>query len=111
MEYVIAYRRVDTKVASWWCDDRSVKGITSKTSSWEDFKQFLRTRFVQKFVEPDKVVIPEVTTKVDGDDTPLRGMSIQLHKLSNGDEAVRRTAMQPFSNTVYHQGEGMQTDY
>jgi hypothetical protein len=46
MEFVIAYRRVDTKVASWWCDDRSVNAITSKTSSWEDFKQFLHTRFV-----------------------------------------------------------------
>jgi hypothetical protein len=90
MEYVIAYRRVDTHVASWWCDDRSAKGITSKTSSWEDFKQFLRTRFVEKSVELDKAVVPEVQAKVDGDDTPLRGMSIQLHKLSNGDEAVRR---------------------
>jgi hypothetical protein len=90
MEYVIAYRRVDTHVDSWWCDDRSAKGITSKMSSWKDFKQFLRTRFVEKSVESDKVVVPEVQAKVDGDDTPLRGMSIQLHKLSNGDEAVRR---------------------
>jgi hypothetical protein len=32
----------------------------------------------------------EVQAKVYGDDTPLRGMSIQLHKLSNGDEAVSR---------------------
>jgi hypothetical protein len=38
MEYVIAYRRVDTTVASWWHADKSAKGITSKTSSWEDFK-------------------------------------------------------------------------
>jgi hypothetical protein len=43
MEYVIDYRRVDTNMASWWRDDRSAKGITSKTSSWEDFKQFWRT--------------------------------------------------------------------
>jgi hypothetical protein len=89
-EYVIIYRPVDTKVASSWCDDRSAKGITSKTSSWEDFKQFLHTRFVQKSMESDKVVVPEVQAKVDGADTPLRGMSIQLHKLTNGDEAVRR---------------------
>jgi hypothetical protein len=41
-------------------------------------------------MKSDKVVVPEVQAKVDGDDTPLRGMSIQLHKLSNGDEAVRR---------------------
>jgi hypothetical protein len=78
------------KVASWWCDDRSAKGITNKTSSWEDFKQFLRTRFVQKSVESDKVVVLEVQAKVAEDDTPLRGMSIQLHKLANGDNAVVR---------------------
>jgi hypothetical protein len=41
-------------------------------------------------VESDKAVVPEVQAKVDGDDTPLRGMRIQLHKLSNGDDAVRR---------------------
>jgi hypothetical protein len=64
--------------------------ITSKTSSWEDFKQFLRTRFVQKSMESNKAVVPEVQAKVDGDDTPLRGMSIKLHKLTNGDEAVWR---------------------
>jgi hypothetical protein len=50
MEYVFAYRRVDTNVASWWCDDMSAKGITCKTSNWEDFKQFLSTRFVEKSV-------------------------------------------------------------
>jgi hypothetical protein len=35
---------------------------------------------------------PEVQAKVmvDGDDTPLRDMSIQLHKLTNGDKAVVR---------------------
>jgi hypothetical protein len=92
MEYVIAYRRVDTNVASWWRDDRSAKGITSKTSSWEDFKQFLCTRFLEKSMELDKVVVPEVQAKVmvDEDDTPLRGMNIQLHKLANGDKAVVR---------------------
>jgi hypothetical protein len=100
MEYVIAYRRVDTNVASWWRDDRSAKGITSKTSSWEDFKQFLHTRFLEKSMEIVpwrspwryvKVIVPEVQSKVmvDGDDTSLRGMSIQLHKLTNGAEAVR----------------------
>jgi hypothetical protein len=38
----------------------------------------------------DKVVVPEVQAKVmvDEDDTPLRGMSIQLHKLATGDKAV-----------------------
>jgi hypothetical protein len=75
-------------VASSWCDDRSAKGITSKTSSWEDFKQFLSTRSAQKFVESYKVVVPEVQAKVAEDDTPLRGMSIQLHKLPNGDKVV-----------------------
>jgi hypothetical protein len=92
MEYVIAYRRVDTTVPSWWHADKSAKGITSKTSSWENFKQFLRTQFLEKSIELDKVAVPEVEAKmmVDGDDTPLRGMSIQLHKSINGDEAVRR---------------------
>jgi hypothetical protein len=41
-------------------------------------------------VESDKTAVPKVQAKVDGDDTPLRGMSIQLHTLSNGDEAIRR---------------------
>jgi hypothetical protein len=41
-------------------------------------------------MKSDKVVILEVQAKVDRDDTPLRGMSIQRHKLSNGDEAIRR---------------------
>jgi hypothetical protein len=50
----------------------------------------MRIRFVQKSMESGKVVVLEVPAKVDGDDTPLRGISIQLHKLSNGDEAVRR---------------------
>jgi hypothetical protein len=83
---------VDEKVATWWREERSVKGMTGATSSWEDFKQFLRSRFVEKSVESDKVVVPEVQANVilDRDDTPLRGMSIQLHKLSNGDEAIRR---------------------
>jgi hypothetical protein len=80
-EYVIAYRRVDTTVASWWRNDSYAKGITTRTSSWEAFKQFLHTRFVDKSMELDKVVVPEIQAKVmvDGDDTPLRGMSIQLH--------------------------------
>jgi hypothetical protein len=41
-------------------------------------------------VESDKAVVPKVQAKVDGGDTLLKGMSIQLHKLSNGDEAIRR---------------------
>jgi hypothetical protein len=92
MEYVIAYPQMDTNVASWWGDNRSTKGITSKTSSWEDFKQFLRTRFLEKSMELDKVVVPVIQAKVmvDRDDTPLRGMSIQLHKLTSGDKTVVR---------------------
>jgi hypothetical protein len=45
---------------------------------------------LEKTVESDKAVVPKVQANVDGDDTPLRDMSIQLHKLSNGDEATRR---------------------
>jgi hypothetical protein len=45
---------------------------------------------VDKSVESDKMVVPEVQAKVDDDDTPLRGMSIQLHKLSNGEKAIER---------------------
>jgi hypothetical protein len=88
--YVLAHRRVDEKVATWRHEERSAKGITGETSSWEEFKQFLRARFLDKSVESNKAVVLEVEAKVDGYDTPLRGMSIQLHKLSNGDEAVRR---------------------
>jgi hypothetical protein len=89
-EFLLAHRRVDTQVVTWWHEERCAKGITVGTSSWEDLKQFLRTRFLDKSVESDKAVVPEVQAKIDGDDTPLRGMSIQLHKLSNGDDAVRR---------------------
>jgi hypothetical protein len=39
-------------------------------------------------MESHKVVVPEVQAKVAEDDTPLRGMSIQLHKLPNGDKVV-----------------------
>jgi hypothetical protein len=111
-EFVLAHRRVDAQVVTWWRDERYVKGITLGTSNWKDLKQFLRTRFLDKSIASDKVVVPEVQAKVDGDDTPLRGMSIQLHKLSNGDEAVRwNQRCNLFQNTVHHQGEGMQTDY
>ena len=51
IEYVLAYRRVDETVASWWHEEKSVKGITGGTSSWEDFKQFLCTRFLEKSTE------------------------------------------------------------
>jgi hypothetical protein len=60
IEYVIAYRRVDTKMSSWCHEERSAKGITSETSCWEDFKQFMRTQFFEKSMESDKVVVPEV---------------------------------------------------
>jgi hypothetical protein len=81
---------VDAQVVTWWREEMCTKGITLGTSNWKDLKQFLRTRFLDKSVVLDKAVVPEVQAKVDGDDTPLRGMSIHLHKLSNGDEAVRR---------------------
>jgi hypothetical protein len=83
IEYVIAYRRVDTKVASWWCDDRSAKGITSKTSSWEDFKHFLRTRFVKKSVDSDKVVVQEVPAEVMEEAKPLHGLNMQFKWVYN----------------------------
>jgi hypothetical protein len=44
-KYVIAHRRVDTYVASWWRKESSAKDITSKTSNWEVFKQFVCTNF------------------------------------------------------------------
>jgi hypothetical protein len=81
---------VEAQVVTWWREERCAKGITLGTSNWKDLKQFLRTRFLDKSVALDKAVVLEVQAKVDGDDTPLGGMSIQLHKLSNGDEAVRR---------------------
>jgi len=75
-EYVIAYRRVDETVASWWHEERSAKGITGGTSSWEDFKQFLRTRFLEKSMELDKAVIPE-------DVVPLSGLNMQLKRVQD----------------------------
>jgi hypothetical protein len=70
-------------VASWWCDDRSAKGITSKTSSWEDFKHFLRTRFVKKSVDSDKVVVQEVPAEVMEEAKPLHGLNMQFKWVYN----------------------------
>ena len=58
-EYILALRHVDETVASWWHEERYVKGIKKGTSTWEDFQKFLRTRFLEKSTELDKVVIPE----------------------------------------------------
>ena len=73
-EFVLAYRRVDDGVASWWHEERSAKGISGGTSSWKDFKQFLRARFLEKSTEMDKVVIPE-------DVVPLSGLNMQLKRV------------------------------
>jgi hypothetical protein len=35
VEYVLAHRPVDEKVATWWREERSAKGMTGGTSSWE----------------------------------------------------------------------------
>ena len=37
-EYVLAHRRVDEEVATWWTEERSAKGIASGTSSWDFFQ-------------------------------------------------------------------------
>jgi hypothetical protein len=65
-------------------------------------------------MELDKVVITEVQGKVmvDGDDTPLRGMSIQLHKLTKGDVALRRIQRcSLFQTQCTIKEKGMQIDY
>jgi hypothetical protein len=90
VEYVLAHRRVDEQVATWWHEERSMKGMTGGTSSWEEFKQFLCARFLERSMESNKVVVPEVQARVAEDDTPLRGMSIQLHNVATGDKAVIR---------------------
>jgi hypothetical protein len=90
VEYVLARRHVDEQVATWWHEERSAKGMTGGTSSWEEFKQFLCARFLERSMESNKVVVPEVQARVAEDDTPLRGMSIQLHKVATGDKAVIR---------------------
>ena len=76
-EYILARRRVDAQVASWWSDERTAKGSTGETSSWEEFKQFLRARFLEKSRELDKVVIPEEVV-------PLRGLNMQLKRVHDG---------------------------
>jgi hypothetical protein len=75
-EFLLAHWHVDAQVVTWWREEWCAKGITLGTSNREDLKQFLRTQFLDKFVESNKAVVPEVQAKVDGDDTPLRGMSI-----------------------------------
>jgi hypothetical protein len=77
-------------VATWWSEERSANGMTGGTSSWEEFKQFLCARFSERSMESNKVVVQVVQARVAEDDTPLRGMSIQLHKLATGDKAVVR---------------------
>ena len=80
LEHALAYRRVDETVASWWNDERSAQDITGGTSSWGDFKQFLRTRFMQQSTELDKVIIPEEVE-------PLSGLNMQLKRVH--DEACK----------------------
>ena len=75
-EYVLAYRRVDETMTSWWREERSVKGIIGGTSTWADFKQFLRTRFFEKSMELGKVVLPE-------DVVPLSGLNMQLKRVQD----------------------------
>src|SRR4051812_7115459 len=59
-------------VASWWHAEMSVKGITGGTSTWEEFKKFLHTRFLAK--SSDDVV-------------PLSGLNVQLKRV-HGDTCV-----------------------
>ena len=103
---VIAHRRVDSTVSSWWREEMCVKGITWKTSNWEHFKQFLRTRYFEKFVEMDKADAPidnvnktkprmitseEKKSDVDKDVVkefaPLSGLNMQLKQV-HGDTCV-----------------------
>ena len=76
-EYILAYRRVDETLASLWREERSAKGITS---SWENFKQFLHTRFLEKSTEMDKVVVPD-------EFVPLSGLNVQLKRV-HGDACM-----------------------
>jgi hypothetical protein len=46
--YGLAYRRVDTKVTSWWC---KVVGRNEFDCTWEDFKTFLCDGFVLPYME------------------------------------------------------------
>jgi hypothetical protein len=63
-EYILARRRVDAKVTRWWKDARTVYGVVGKTFLWEDFKQFLRSRFLYNYTWP----IPEIL-RVDVNET------------------------------------------
>jgi hypothetical protein len=76
VEYVLAHRRVDEKVATWWREERSAKGMTGGTSSWEEFKQFLRARFLERSMELGKAVIPEEVV-------PLSGLNVQPKRVQD----------------------------
>jgi hypothetical protein len=76
VEYVLAHRRVDEKVATWWREERSTKGMPGGTSSWEEFKQFLRARFLERSMELDRAVIPEEVV-------PLSGLNVQLKRVQD----------------------------
>ena len=76
---VIAYRRVDTKLSSWWREEMRVRGITWQTSNWEEFKQFLRTKFVEPSTDLDKSPVEDVV--------PLSGLNMQLKRV-HGDTCM-----------------------
>jgi hypothetical protein len=76
VEYVLAHRRVDETLATWWCEERSAKGMTCGISCWEEFKQFMHARFLERSTELDKAVISEEVV-------PLSGLNVQLKRVQD----------------------------
>ena len=91
-EYVLASRRVDVTVAGWWRNEKYAKDMRDSECNWEMFREFLRSRFLEKSMEMDKVVIPE-------DVEPLSGLNMQLKRVhadacKTGDKGQRWSLFQ-----------------
>ena len=69
IEYMLASRRVDETVDGWWQNEKHAKGLKDGACNWEIFREFLHSRFVEKSVEMEKVVIPE-------EEVPLSGLNM-----------------------------------
>ena len=65
LAYTLATMRVDGQIYLWWGIETRARGIP-RTASWEDYRKFLRLKFMAQSETEDKVVIPEGVEPLSG---------------------------------------------
>ena len=53
----LAKRREDARIFRWWNMDTRMRGVSVNTV-WEDYKKFLRAKFLAPSEIEDKVIVP-----------------------------------------------------